>query len=359
MHCIPDSFHSLDQVQSALRAAGLESSNLLVGIDFTKSNEWTGKYSFQNRSLHTIGDRPNPYEQAIAIIGRTLSAFDDDNLIPCFGFGDASTNDQRCFSFYPDGRPCEGFEEALDRYRFMAPYIRLSGPTSFAPIIKQGIRIVEESGGQYHVLLIIADGQVTRSEDIPFGRLSVQEQATVDAIVAASNFALSIVLVGVGDGPWDVMRQFDDNIPTRNFDNFQFVDFTSLMASNAAPEAKEAKVALSALMEIPEQYRACQHLGLLSRRTGGMPDQSPLPPPRTVPSSGTSAGIPWHQSAAVPEPPSQVPASSADALLCPICFTNKRDMAFQCGHQTCASCGRTLSQCPLCRTKISTRIKLY
>lgn len=30
------------QVTEALAHAGLESSNLIVGIDFTKSNEWTG-----------------------------------------------------------------------------------------------------------------------------------------------------------------------------------------------------------------------------------------------------------------------------------------------------------------------------
>lgn len=34
------------------------------------------------------------------------------------------------------------------------------GPTSFAPVIEMAITIVEQSGGQYHVLLIIADGQV-------------------------------------------------------------------------------------------------------------------------------------------------------------------------------------------------------
>ncbi|GJW25712.1 hypothetical protein Tco_0039523 [Tanacetum coccineum] len=39
---IPDNYSSLEQVTKALRESGLESSNLILGIDFTKSNEWTG-----------------------------------------------------------------------------------------------------------------------------------------------------------------------------------------------------------------------------------------------------------------------------------------------------------------------------
>jgi E3 ubiquitin-protein ligase RGLG len=35
-----------------------------------------------------------------------------------------------------------------------------SGPTSLAPIIEAAMGIVEDSGYQYHILLIIADGQV-------------------------------------------------------------------------------------------------------------------------------------------------------------------------------------------------------
>jgi len=158
---IDDNYSSLEQVTDALARAGLESSNLIVGIDFTKSNEWTGARSFHRRSLHHIGDEPNPYEQAISIIGRTLSSFDEDNMIPCFGFGDASTHDQEVFSFYPDERFCNGFEEVMERYRGLVPQLRLAGPTSFAPVIEMAITIVEQSGGQYHVLVIIADGQVS------------------------------------------------------------------------------------------------------------------------------------------------------------------------------------------------------
>lgn len=60
---------------------------------------------------------------------------------------------------------------------------------------------------------------MTRSVDTAHGKVSPQEQNTIDAIIKASE--LSIILVGVGDGPWDTMREFDDNIPCRAFDNFQ------------------------------------------------------------------------------------------------------------------------------------------
>lgn len=93
-----------------------ESSNLIVGIKFTKSNEWTGSKSYRSRSLHHIGNGLNPYEQAIFIIGKTLTEFDEDNLIPCYGFGDATTHDQHV-SFYPEDRSCNGFECVLGRYR--------------------------------------------------------------------------------------------------------------------------------------------------------------------------------------------------------------------------------------------------
>ncbi|CAI8588156.1 unnamed protein product [Vicia faba] len=95
-----------------------------------------------------------PMNKQYHLLEKTLAAFDEDNLIPCFGFGDASKHDQDVFSFYPDERFCNEFEEVLSRYREIVPNIRLVGPTSFAPIVEMEMTVVEQSGGQYHVLVI-------------------------------------------------------------------------------------------------------------------------------------------------------------------------------------------------------------
>nr|XP_034906829.1 E3 ubiquitin-protein ligase RGLG4-like isoform X1 [Populus alba]XP_034906830.1 E3 ubiquitin-protein ligase RGLG4-like isoform X1 [Populus alba] len=373
---IPDNFSSLEQVTTALRENGLESSNLIVGIDFTKSNEWTGKVSFNNRSLHAIGDTPNPYEKAISIIGKTMAPFDEDNLIPCFGFGDgrfspwnssfapydssveliflfiytATTHDQEVFSFHSDHSPCNGFEEVLACYKKIVPNLRLSGPTSYGPVIEAAIDIVEKSKGQYHVLLIIADGQVTRSVDTDDGEMSPQEEQTIKAIVDASSYPLSIILVGVGDGPWEDMRRFDDKIPAREFDNFQFVNFTAIMSKNATISEKETAFALAALMEIPLQYKAAVEFGIIGRSMGQAKKIVPRPPP-----------VPYSRRPVLDREPTHVSSPALDdrTQACPICLTKGKDLAFGCGHMTCRDCGSRVSNCPICRRPITSRIRLF
>jgi len=224
-------------VQNGLRRAGLESSNLLIGIDYTKSNTWNGKETFGNKSLHTIElGKLNPYQEVIAILGETLSAFDDDNLIPTYGFGDVTTKDKAIFSFFDGGKPANGFQEVLMRYGEITPSIQLSGPTSFAPLIREAIKVVKALKS-YHILIILADGQVDNIKE------------TTAAIVEASFYPISIIMIGVGDGPWDLMVEFDDKLPERAFDNFQFVPFYETMTK---AENRQVSFSISALQEIPE-----------------------------------------------------------------------------------------------------------
>mmetsp|Transcript_38739 Transcript_38739/g.60420 ORF Transcript_38739/g.60420 Transcript_38739/m.60420 type:complete len:326 (-) Transcript_38739:1307-2284(-) len=238
----PEPFKTVEEVQRAIRKAGMESCNLILGVDFTKSNSWNGTATFGGKCLHDINSSlENPYQRVMRIISGTLEAFDDDHMIPAYGFGDVFTGAKDCFPFFPD-RSCIGLTEVLDRYNQIAAGIQMSGPTNFAPVIRKAISIVKETE-QYHVLVIIADGQVDRKDE------------TVRAIVEASKYPLSIVCVGVGDGPWDKMIEFDDDLPQREFDNFQFVDFHAIEREcYESEQLLEPQFALDALMELPAQY---------------------------------------------------------------------------------------------------------
>ncbi|KAI9989374.1 hypothetical protein PInf_019653 [Phytophthora infestans] len=398
---IPDQFSSLPQVTQALRSSGLESCNLIIGIDCTKSNEWSGKRTFGGRSLHDIDDQSahNPYEDVIETIGRTLRDFDEDNIIPVYGFGDELTCDRAVFTFAEHGQAGFPLENIRSRYREVVRNVVMAGPTSFAPIINEAVNIVNRTG-DYHILVIIADGQVTRSVDIPPHSVSKNEKETIDAITYASNFPLSIVMAGVGDGPWESMIYFDNYLVHRKFDNFQFVEYHKITSQFNDPQMKETQFALQALMEIPDQYRTIKAMNYLNRgpfrvRTD-LPRVDVFPPPQPIenvhhshihgvfqPQSQqaqahsvttttqygqtTSPSAPLFGSVEETRPTLQHRTSMAeeelarlqDALLCPICEDRKKDTVFQCGHETCQKCGEFLSHCPLCRQQIQVRIKRF
>lgn len=175
----------------------------------------------------------------------------EDDRLPAYGFGDINTKDVGVFSFLENETPCAGFKQVLLTYSEIAPRIQCSGPTSFVPIIEKAIEITSRTGG-YHILLIVCDGQV---DDV---------DTTRAAIGRASHFPLSIVAIGVGDGPFDFMHHLDNSkkIP-RLFDNFQFVEFNQVVL-NPLCENVQVAFALAAMQEIPDSYKAIKKFGLLT-----------------------------------------------------------------------------------------------
>ena len=118
--------------------------NLTIGIDFTGSN---GAYT-DYRSYHYLNNGMNDYEKAIRSCGDILAYYDDDQLFPCFGFGFAFKNSNQkslsgkynCFNFpinmNTDDPNIHLIDNVLVEYRKFITQIRLSGPTNFAPMIR-------------------------------------------------------------------------------------------------------------------------------------------------------------------------------------------------------------------------------
>lgn len=251
---IKNYYKTYEELEAGLRKAGIESMQMVVGIDFSKSNEWTGEKSYR-RSLHDIRGGETPYAKAMRIMSRVISRFDDDDIYPVYRFGCINTKDKTVLPLlYPDQEDphFQGFDSVKKAYEYIAPQIDTSGPTTFAPMIRQAIEISKGCNNQYIILLILTDGDVSdMAEDMK-------------ALREASNYPLSIVAVGLGDGPFDKMHAFDDEVSGRKFDNFQFVNFTEVEAKSAKCENPELVLATAMMQEIPSQFAFIKKLGYLN-----------------------------------------------------------------------------------------------
>lgn len=263
---ISDNYESYEDVYEALKRAGIESSNLIIGIDFTKSNMTQGNKTYVPQmakypdgecfeNLHKSDLRwLNPYQQVISIMAKTLDKFDEDKIYPAFGFGDVKTKATGVFNITNTTNYCQGLDQVFVAYQNTANNVQMSGPTSFEPMIEKAMEIVYEAKASYHILVIITDGDISKGYEL----------SNIAALKKASLFPLSIIVVGVGDGPFDQMEDFDDQVEGRLFDNLQFINFTGLMEKNSTSLKKmEVQFALNATMEIPEQYKLIKEKNIM------------------------------------------------------------------------------------------------
>ena len=139
--------------------------NFMVAVDFTASNRPQNDPS----SLHYISQYPNQYQQAIQRVGDVLEFYDNDKQFPTWGFGGVvqpGGRAEHCFNLIPGGGPnsmASGVAGIMQAYSQAVNSIQLSGPTIFSEVLKTagGIATSGMNGGQYFVLLILTDGEIT------------------------------------------------------------------------------------------------------------------------------------------------------------------------------------------------------
>lgn len=172
--------------------SGLE-VNFMVAIDFTSSNSGSNNPV----SLHCVSpDAPeNPYIRAIKSVGSILAHYDDDNLIPAYGYGaDINGKTSHCFALNGDiDKPeVKGIDGVMMAYKKTLKRVSLSGPTFFSQVMEKAIEAAEKTKEsnpyKYYIMLIITDGAIGDMVN------------TIRAIVRATDLPISFVIVGVGDG---------------------------------------------------------------------------------------------------------------------------------------------------------------
>lgn len=274
---IEDRFETWAALQQGLREAGLESSELIFAVDVTKSNTWNGNKCYDGKSLHhpfpgsdvkqqyQAVKVVNPYTFVMNAVAKTLAAFDDDQQIPAYYFGDSVTNEKSVASFFMKDGAGHGIESVIDAYSQVMPHLQFSGGTSFAPAIEKAMEIVR-STGKYHILVILTDGQVDNME---------RERK---AVAKASELPLSICILGIGDSMFENMHELDNGDYGRKFDNLQFVDVKQVLGPKwcqrihePLAEREALDLATAVLMEIPEQFKAIKKLNLLQHGAGEEP----------------------------------------------------------------------------------------
>ena len=223
--------------------------NLTIGIDFTGSN---GSPTYSN-SLHYLAQGSlNNYERAIRSCGDILAVYDADQLFPVYGYGavyNGSSQNLHCFALNgnQNNPDIKTIDNVLKVYRETVPKLSFSGPTFFAPLINNLNNNVKEDlrNGKkmnYNILMILTDGQIGDMRE------------TIDALVEASYLPISVIIVGIGNGPFgnmdildaDENPLFDRNGRKADRDLVQFVPFDNFKNDGD-------KLAEQVLEEVPRQ----------------------------------------------------------------------------------------------------------
>jgi len=144
----------------------------------------------------------------------------------------------------------ERVEGVLNAYRHSLGFVNLSGPTHLQPIMHATLEKIKSMNDQknlnYYVLLVITDGQTDDMDE------------TTKAIIEASKYPISIIIIGVGDGDFRGMEKLDEGaIPNTKRNISQFVTSKQFNGDNE----KLTQCVLSGIpLQIQEYYKG---LGIL------------------------------------------------------------------------------------------------
>lgn len=269
-----------DELAMALSEQGLEPPKLrlVLGFDCAAHNRRAGQHVFSGRPLHAsdnggmLGPDPNPYQLAIFMLGKALEVVGVcvETPVRCFCYNSmpppeaatprpaSSTRSETLAAEVRGGSSSGvsltavdeqwadpivtiGMDGALAYYNGLPPYIfrgaRGSGAAGgLAQAVEYGAALATSDvadGATRTLLLLLTPGQ------------GIDMAAARTALHKASEVPLSVVAVGVGDGPFHELGRLATAAPT----NLNAVDFHRATST----KFPDRELALEAFRVLPEQ----------------------------------------------------------------------------------------------------------
>lgn len=222
--------------------------NIAFAIDFTGSNGLPSNPQSLHHFTNPLQKKPNNYVCAMLAVSNVVQEYDKDRMFPVFGFGAVAPFTQGTSHFFPlNGDPSNayvsGMQSVVETYERLLPQLQFSGPTNFSPTIRALADGARRSKTVYTILLMLTDGAITDMAE------------TVDAIVAADDAPLSIVIIGIGNADFSSMVCLDGDreLLRDRWGRVARRDLVQFMPFNEFEGRDPALLGAALLEEIPRQ----------------------------------------------------------------------------------------------------------
>ncbi|TNJ28079.1 Phospholipid-binding copine family protein [Giardia muris] len=240
-------YDTWDSLLKDMQDAKMEYARFIVAIDFTLSNRVQSR-TMSSKSLHdpSIDHRLNgvsPYQFVLEALVQNIAAFNDIDDIELISFG---LSNDLLIENIPGSSLVPCYQAHAKQFNTI-PDAKQAIGTTIAPVVYRAIECAIQTH-DYHILIILTDGDM---EDT--GR-------DAQAIIDASNFPISILVVGIGSGPFDTYTTFDNVLFERRFDNLNFVSLDDMIRSQHSEDM--ADISRRALLLGPQLFSECpaQHI---------------------------------------------------------------------------------------------------
>lgn len=268
-------------MQKIGKVGAIGKTNIIMGFCCNIQNKTSGglPWSSNDDLFHLAHSKHdlNPVQRATDALIEGCVGLDNDGKINAYYSGTEDTTHEYAV-LHHDGKVCkqEKVREELDLLltRIRDGEEKMGKRVSFKPFIDRAIQLVttdteKRERMDFVVLFIFTDG-------------NIDEEESKQALVKASHYPISIVIVGLGKGSvahydpkhptdlekgWKVMIDFDKHTKRQGvfnhsenrqvFDNVNFINFQKSIAEATKhnPAFPEMDFVADCLEEIPEQYK--------------------------------------------------------------------------------------------------------